>query len=288
MKTGLQIFVTLLVVTLIGLSMSAFMVDQRHYALVLQFGEVKYEVEKPGLHFKLPLVQNVRYFDRRVLTIDSQEPELVITSEKKNVLVDSYVKWRIVDPRQYYISVDGEESRAATRLFQTINDGLRAEFGKRTVQAVVSGERDKIMQEMRAKANKDARNIGVEVLDVRMKRVELPPEVSNSVYTRMESERKQFANELRSTGTANSEKIRADADLESARTIANAYKQAQIIKGKGDAEAAAIYARAFKPNPEFYAFYRSLEAYRNTFKSKQDVMVMEPNSDFFKYLKNAK
>jgi membrane protease subunit HflC len=288
MKTGLQAFVALLVVALLVFSMSAFTVDQRNYALVLQWGEVKYQVEKPGLHFKLPLVQRVRYFDRRVLTLDSQEPELVITSEKKNVLVDSYVKWRIVDPELYYISVDGDEARATTRLFQTINDGLRAEFGTRTVQAVVSGERDKIMQEMRAKANKDAKNIGVEVLDVRMKRVELPPGVSNSVYDRMEAERKQVANELRSTGRANSEEIRAKADLESAKVIAEAYKKAQETKGKGDAEAAAIYAKAFKRDPEFYAFYRSLEAYRNTFKSKQDVLVVEPNSDFFKYLKNAK
>jgi membrane protease subunit HflC len=288
MKTGLQAFVALLVVALLGVSLCVFTVDQRDYALVLQLGEIKRVIDAPGLHFKLPLVQNVRYFDKRVLTMDSQEPELFITSEKKNVLVDSFVKWRIIDPKLYYISVSGDESRAATRLAQTINDGLRAEFGNRTVQAVISDDRDAIMQEMRVKANDDAKHIGVQVLDVRLKRVDLESGVSESVYRRMESERKQFATELRSKGAAKAEITRAEADLTSATKIAEAYKKAQKTRGDGDAKAAAIYAEAFKRDPEFYAFYRSLEAYRNTFKSKQDVLVVEPNSDFFKYLKNAK
>jgi membrane protease subunit HflC len=288
MKIGLQAFVTLLVVALLGVSLCVFTVDQRDYALVLQLGEVKRVIHAPGLHFKLPLVQSVRYFDKRVLTMDSQEPELFITSEKKNVLVDSFVKWRIIDPKLYYISVGGDESRAATRLAQTINDGLRAEFGNRTVKEVISVDRSAIMQKMRVKANEDAKKIGVQVLDVRLKRVDLESSVSESVYRRMESERKQVATKLRSEGAANAEITRAKADLESAKVIAKAYEKAQKTRGDGDAEAAAIYAKAFKRDPEFYAFYRSLEAYRNTFKSKQDVLVVEPNSDFFKYLKNAK
>jgi membrane protease subunit HflC len=283
-----RILLPLLILLIAALSGSFFVVDQRRYALVFQMGEVKREIKTPGLYMKIPLIQNVRRFDNRVLTLDSQDPELFITSEKKNVLVDSYIKWRIVNPMLYYISVGGDEARARTRLSQTINDGLRAEFGKRTVHDVVSGERDKIMEEMRDKANLDAGKIGVQVLDVRLKRVELPQEVSESVYRRMRSERQQVANQLRSEGTAEAEKIRAEANREREVIIAEAYRDAQKIKGEGDAQAAAIYAQAFGQNPEFYAFYRSLEAYRNTFRSKSDVLIVEPRSDFFKFLKNIK
>jgi membrane protease subunit HflC len=232
------------------------------------------------------MIQNVRYFDRRILTMDNNEPERFITSEKKNVLVDSFVKWRIVDPKLYYISVQGDETRARTRLSQTVNAGLREEFGKRTVHDVVSGERDKIMEDMRAKADQDSRKIGVQIVDVRIKRVDLPSEVSESVYRRMEAERKRVANELRSQGSAEAEKIRADADKQREVIVAEAYRDAQKVKGDGDAKAAALYAQAFNQNPEFYAFYRSLEAYRSSFRSKNDIMVIEPNSDFFKYLKS--
>ncbi|MCK6374611.1 MAG: protease modulator HflC [Zoogloea sp.] len=269
------------------LSMSLFTVDQRQHALVFQLGEVKGQISEPGLHLKIPLIQNVRYFDKRILTLDTSEPERFITSEKKNVLVDLFVKWRIVDPKLYYISVGGDETRAKTRLEQTVNAGLREEFGKRTVHEVVSGERDKIMDEMRSKADLDARKIGVQIVDVRLKRVDLPAEVSESVYRRMEAERKRVANELRSQGGAEAEKIKADADKQREVILAEAYRDAQKIKGEGDAKASAIYAQAFGQSPEFYAFYRSLEAYRGTFKSKADVMVVEPNSDFFKYLKSA-
>jgi len=241
----------------------------------------------PGLYFKVPLLDNVRFFDVRILTIDTAEPERFLTSEKKNVLVDLFVKWRITDVRSYYTSVAGDEMRAQTRLLQTINDGLRAEFGNRTVHDVVSGERDKIMDLMRKKANEDASKIGVEVLDVRLKRVDLPQEVSESVYRRMEAERKRVANELRSTGSAESEKIRADADKQKEVILAEAYRDAQRIKGEGDAKASAIYAKAYEINPEFYAFYRSLEAYRASFKNKSDVLVLEPSSDFFKYMKSG-
>jgi membrane protease subunit HflC len=288
MKQNIGIVLVATVVVLVVLSLSMFVVDQRQNAIVFRFGEIISLKKEPGLFFKLPLVDNVRFFDVRVLTIESSEPERFLTSEKKNVLVDLFVKWRISEVEKYYISVNGEESRAQTRLLQTINDGLRAEFGNRTVHDVVSGERDRIMELMREKANEDARKIGVEVLDVRVKRVDLPQEVSQSVYSRMDAERKRVANELRSTGAAESEKIRADADRQREVTIAQAYREAQRIKGEGDAKAAAIYARAYEQNPEFYAFYRSLEAYKQSFKNKSDVLVLEPNSEFFKYFKNSK
>ena len=287
MKAGLNFVAVVVAVVFAVLAASIFTVDQRQFAIVFQLGEVREVIAKPGLYFKLPLIQNVRYFDNRILTLDSTEPERFITSEKKNVLVDSFVKWKIVDPKLYYISVDGVEARAKTRLSQTVNAGLREEFGKRTVHDVVSGERDKIMEQMREKADFDARKIGVEIVDVRVKRVDLPTEVSESVYRRMEAERKRVANELRSEGSAEAEKIRADADKQREVIVAKAYRDAQIIKGEGDAKAAATYAEAFNQNPEFYAFYRSLEAYRGSFKNKSDVIVVEPNSDFFKYMKSV-
>lgn len=279
------ILVALVAIFLIA-SSSLYVVDQRQQAILFQLGEVVDVKTSPGLYFKIPLAQNVRYFDSRILTMDTAEPERFITSEKKNVLVDLFVKWRIVDVKQYYISVRGDEMLAQTRLSQTVNSSLRDEFGNRTVHDVVSGERDKIMEIMRQKADADARKIGVEVVDVRLKRVDLPQEVSESVYRRMEAERKRVANELRSTGAAESEKIRADADRQREVILAEAYRQAQEIKGEGDAKASAIYAGAFQPNPEFYAFYRSMEAYKQSFKNKSDMMVLEPNSEFFKYMKN--
>ncbi|MDR2678768.1 MAG: protease modulator HflC [Zoogloeaceae bacterium] len=287
MNPRLQSAITTLILLFVLLYSSLFVVDERKFALVRQFGEVRYAIKAPGLYAKWPFVQNVLYFDKRVQTIDGQEPERFLTAEKKNVLVDSYVKWRIVDPKLYYISVGGDEARARIRLSQTINDGLRGEFGKGTVKDVIAGKRDQIMQAMRGKANEDAKNIGVEVLDVRVKRVELPQEVASDVYRRMEAERTQVASKLRAEGEREAEKIRADADRTRVVALAEAYSKAQEIKGRGDAEAAAIYAKAFSQNPEFYAFYRSLEAYRNTFRSKNDVLVLEPNSDFFKYLKSA-
>ncbi len=287
MKRNLTPILIGLGILLLILSMSMFVVDQRQNAIVFRLGEVVAIKKEPGLYFKTPLLDNVRFFDVRILTIDSAEPERFLTSEKKNVLVDLFVKWRITDVRNYYTSVGGEEVRAQTRLLQTINDGLRAEFGNRTVHDVVSGERDKIRELMRTKANDDALQIGVEVLDVRLKRVDLPQEVSESVYRRMEAERKRVANELRSTGAAESEKIRADADKQREVILAEAYRDAQRTKGEGDAKAAANYAKAYEINPEFYAFYRSLEAYRASFRNRSDVLVLEPNSEFFKYLKSG-
>ena len=276
-----------LITALLLLSLSAFTVDQREYALVFRLGEIVAVKKEPGLYLKVPLVENVRYFDKRILTLNWVEPDRFITSEKKNVLVDSFVKWRIIDPAKYYVSVKGDELQAERRLSQTVNDGLRAEFGKRTIHDVVSGERGKIMDILRIRADRDSRQMGIEVLDVRLKRVDLPQEVSESVYQRMEAERKRVANELRSQGAGAAEKIRADADKQREVIIAEAFREAQRTKGEGDAKASEIYAQAYGKNPEFYAFYRSLEAYRNSFKSKSDVLVLEPNSDFFKYMRDA-
>ncbi|MDR2838576.1 MAG: protease modulator HflC [Azonexus sp.] len=285
MNSRLNRVAIFLALILVAAAMSLFTVDQRQYALVLQFGEVKWVIKEAGLNYKIPFVQSVRYFDKRIITLDNNDPERFITSEKKNVLVDSFIKWKIIDPTLYYISVGGDEARARTRLNQTVNAGLREEFGKRTVHDVISGERDQIMEQMRVKADFDARRIGVEIVDVRLKRVELPTEVSDNVYSRMKSERKRVANQLRAEGAAEAEKIRADADRQREVILADAYREAQKVKGEGDSKATAIYGAAFGQNPEFYAFYKSLEAYRSSFSSKGDMLVVDPGSDFFKYMR---
>jgi membrane protease subunit HflC len=278
--------VAAIVVLALLASSALFTVDQRQNAMVFQLGEVKEVITKSGLHFKWPVIQNVRYFDMRILTFDDAEPLRFITSEKKPVLVDSFVKWRIADVRQYFVSVQGDEFRAATRIKQTISDGLQAEFGRRTVHDVVSGQRDDIMADVRTKADVDLRRIGVEIVDVRLKRVDLPQEVSDSVFGRMQAERKRIANEQRSTGAAEAERIRADADRQREVILAEAYRDAQRVRGEGDARAAAIYAAAFSQNPEFYSFYRSMEAYRQSMRGKNDLLLLEPTSDFFRYLRD--
>jgi membrane protease subunit HflC len=234
----------------------------------------------------VPVLQNVRMYDTRIQTLDSRDAERFLTSENKNVLVDSFVKWRVIDVRQFYVSVRGDPVAAEARISQTVNDALRAEFAKRTVHEVVSGQRDSIMSTVADKVDKDVKGIGVEVVDVRLKRVDLVPEISSDVYRRMESERKRVANELRATGQAEGEKIKAEADKQRQVIVAEAYRDAQRVKGEGDAAASKIYAEAYGKNPEFYSFYRSLDAYRQTLRSKSDVMVLDPSSDFFKYLKN--
>ncbi len=287
MKTNVANVLVGAALALILLSLSLFIVDQRQTVIVFQLGEMVSVKTAPGLYFKVPLLQNVRYFDSRILTLDTAEPERFITAEKKNVLVDSFVKWRIVDVKQFYISVGGDEMRANTRLMQTVNSSMREEFGKRTIHEVVSGEREEIMNVLRNKTDADARKIGVQVLDVRLKRVDFPSEISDSVYRRMDAERKRVANELRASGAADGEKIKADADKQREVILAEAYRDAQSTKGEGDAKASAIYASAFGRNAEFYSFYRSLEAYKQSFKNKSDVMVMDPSSAFFKYLKSS-
>ncbi|NJD89770.1 MAG: protease modulator HflC [Betaproteobacteria bacterium] len=286
MKKSAAAFLMVAVVVLLVLSMSVYTVDQRKAAIKFQLGEVVSMETQPGLYFMVPILQNVRLYDTRIQTYDSKDAERFLTSENKNVLVDSFVKWRVIDVRQYYVSVRGDPVAAEARISQTVNDALRAEFAKRTVHDVVSGERQKIMETVADKVDKDVKNIGVEVVDVRLKRVDLVPEISSDVYRRMESERKRVANELRSTGSAEGEKIKADADRQKQIIVAEAYRDAQRIKGEGDAQAARIYAEAYGRNPEFYSFYRSLEAYRASLRNKSDVMVLEPNSDFFKYLKS--
>ncbi len=273
-----------LIAALLVVSGALFTVDQRYNAIVFQLGEIKDVVSTPGLHFKWPLIQNVRRFDMRILSYDDPEPLRFITSEKKPVLVDSFVMWRIADVRQFYISVRGDEFAAATRIRQTISDSLQAEFGRRTLHDVVSGQRDEIMAVVRDKVDKELRRIGVEIVDVRLKRVDLPQEVSESVYRRMEAERKRVANELRSTGAADAERIRADADRQREVILANAYRDAQRVKGEGDAQATDIYAKAFSRDPQFYAFYRSMDAYRATFQGKNNLMLLAPDSEFFRFL----
>jgi membrane protease subunit HflC len=267
------------------LSSSIFIVDQRKFAVVFSFGQIVRIIEKPGLQVKYPApFESVRFFDRRILTIDNPEAERFITAEKKNLLVDSYVKWRIVDPRKFFISFKGDERLAEDRLTQLVRSALNEEFTKRTVRELISDQREQVMQGIRTKVADDASDIGVEIVDVRLKRVDLLAEISDSVYRRMEAERKRVANELRSMGAAESDKIRANAERQRDTILAEAYRDAQKIKGAGDAKATALYAEAFGRDPAFAQFYQSLEAYRNSFRDKKDVMVVEPNGEFFKFL----
>ncbi|MFZ6817546.1 protease modulator HflC [Undibacterium sp. Ji22W] len=279
---------SLLALIIVGIAAysTIFVVDQRSHAIVFALGEVKAVISEPGLHFKLPPpFQNVMFLDKRILTIESPEADRFITAEKKNILVDTYVKWHITEPKLYFVSFNGEESRARDRLSQIVKAALNEEITKRSVRDVISGERDKVMQAIRKKVTDEAKQIGVEIVDVRLQRVDYVEQINNSVYERMKAERSRVANELRSTGFADSEKIRADADRQRIVILAEAYKEAQTVSGAGDAEAAKIYSQAFSQNAEFYKFYRSLEAYRASFKTKSDVMVVDQNSEFFKYFK---
>jgi len=277
-----------LVAILFLLSSSAFTVDQTQFVIVKRLGQIVSVKKEPGLYFKMPLLEDLKYFDNRILTLDWDEPAKFITSENKYMMVDSFVKWRIVDPAQYYVSIkEGGEAAAEDRLSKVVNAGLRSEFGVRTVHEVIAGERGEIMDNLRRKADAEARQMGIEVVDVRLKRVDYSEDISKSVYERMISERKRLANQLRSEGSAASEKIRADADKQREVIIAEAYREAQQVKGQGDSIAAAIYNEAYSKSPEFYAFYRSNEAYKNSFKDKSDVMVLDPSSDFFKYMRGS-
>ena len=286
MQKNLSVVATIFILVLITLMFTAYTVDQRQAAIKFRLGEVVAVQKEPGLYFRVPMIENIRLYDTRIQTLDTKDAERIQTMEKNNVLVDSYVKYRIVDVKQFFVSTGGDISKAEIRLAQSVNNDLRDEFSKRTLSEVISGERNKIMEDLRGKSDADARSIGIEVLDVRLKRVDLAQEINADVYKRMDSERKRVANELRSTGAGEAEKIKADAERQREIILAEAYRDAQKIKGDGDAQAARIYAQAFTKNPEFYAFYRSMEAYRNSFRNKSDVMVLEPSSDFFKYLKS--
>jgi membrane protease subunit HflC len=275
------------VIALAILMSTLFVVDQRQYAIVFALGEVKQVISTPGLHFKLPPpFQNVIFLDKRILTLDTPEADRFITAEKKNILVDAFVKWHIVDPRLYFISFTGDERRAQDRMAQIIKAALNDEITKRTVREVISGERDKVMSAIGSKVAEEARQIGVEIIDVRLKRVDYVEQINASVYDRMKAERTRVANELRSTGAAESEKIRADADRQRTVILAEAYRDAEGIRGDGDAKASQTYAQAFSQNPEFFKFYRSLEAYRASFRSRSDVMVVDPASEFFRYFRS--
>lgn len=285
MNRIVALVIGLVILLFIGSSM-VFVVDQRRDAIVFGFGEIKSVISKPGIYFKLPPpLQNVVFLDNRIQTIDNPEADRYITAEKKNLLVDLFVKWRIADPRKYFISFRGDQSLAQDRLSQIIRAALNEEFTKRTVSEVVSNEREVVMQAVRKKVSPDAASVGIEIVDVRLKRVDLLANISESVYRRMEAERKQVANELRSTGAAEAEQVRADADRQREVALADAYKKAQIVKGEGDAKASAIYAQAFGRDPQFYEFYQSLQAYRHSFRPN-DVIIADPNSAFFRFMRN--
>lgn len=280
---GYAIAALIVVATLMS---TAFIVDQRQYAIVFALGEVRKVVNEPGLHFKLPPpFQNVIFLDKRILTLDTPEADRFITAEKKNILVDAFVKWRIIDPRLYYVSFTGGERGAQVRLSQIVKAALNEEITKRTVSEVISGARDEVMRAILKKVSEEAKRVGIGIVDVRLKRVDYVEQISNSVFDRMRAERVRVANELRSTGAAESEMIRADADRQRTVILAEAYRDAQKIRGDGDAKATQIYAEAFGQNPEFARFYRSLEAYRQSFKDRGDMIVIDPSSEFFRYFK---
>ena len=278
-----------LVIILAVLSSCVFVVRERDSALVFALGEVRETITEPGLYFKLPPpFQNVVLLDRRLQTIETKDPERIQTAEKKNLLIDSFVKWRIIDPRQFYVTFGANTRAAEERLSAQIRDALNASVNVRTVKEVVSSQRGDIMKEMLSTVDNRARPLGVEVVDVRLRRIDFAPEISESVYRRMEAERKEEANRLRATGAADSEKIRAQADRQRQELLATAYAQAQSIRGEGDAKAAGIYAQAYGKNPDFYSFYKSLEAYRSAFSKSSDLLVLKPDSEFFRFWGQAK
>lgn len=283
-----RIFGTLIGIVIVAVLFRAcaFIVDQRQFGLVFAFGQLKEVISEPGLQFKLPPpFQNVVYLDKRILTIDTPQPDRVQTSEKRNLLIDSFVKWRIADPRRYWVSFQGSERAAQDRINSLVRDSLNQAVNRRTVNEITSRERDRAMEEIRIAVQERVKDVGVEIVDVRLKRVDFVPEISDSVFRRMQAERNRVANEQRSIGSAEGEKIRADADRQREVLLAEAYRDAQKLKGEGDAKSAAIYAQAFGQNPEFFNFYRSLEAYRASFRGRSDVLVIDPSSEFFKYMK---
>ena len=275
-----------LVAALILLNFSVFIVKEWEKAVLFRLGEVVRADYEPGLHFKIPFITNVRKFDARILSLDV-EPERFLTVEKKNMIVDSYIKWRIDNVTRFYTAVQGDERQAEQRLTQIIKDGMRGEFGNRTVNEVVSGERVQIMNLLKANADEQAKTIGISIIDVRIKRIDLPAEVSDSVYQRMRAERERVAKDFRSRGIEAAERIKADADRQRQVLLAEAYRDAEVLRGEGDARAAEIYARAYGQDAEFYSLHRSLGAYRRTFRSQDDLLVLEPDSEFFEYFGNA-
>ncbi|MGE4451067.1 protease modulator HflC [Castellaniella sp.] len=273
-----------LVVLVAVLSSCMFVVRERDSALLFALGEVRETITKPGLYFKFPPpFENVVYLDKRLQTIETRDPERIQTAEKKNLLIDSFVKWRIADPRQYYVTFGANSNAAVERLQAQIRDALNAAVNVRTVKQVVSSDRDTIMKEIQTAVARRAKPLGVDVVDVRLRRIDFAPEISESVYRRMEAERKQEANRLRASGAADSERIRAEADRKRQEILAKAYAESQAKRGEGDATAAAIYAKSYGQDPEFYSFYKSLEAYRSAFADRSGTLVLSPDSDFFRF-----
>ncbi|MGH8582620.1 MAG: protease modulator HflC [Gammaproteobacteria bacterium] len=279
-----RLLIPLLALVVVG-SFCVFTVDQREYAILFQFEKIKRSDFEPGMHVMLPFINQVRKFDKRLMSLDSLQPERFLTKEKKDVMVDSFVKWRIEDVETYYKRTRGDVRETGEKLFQQINNSLRDEFGKRTVQEVVA--RGDIIQIVTAAALEKGRELGVEVIDVRTKRINLPSEVSNAVYDRMRAERERVGREFRSRGEEAAERIRAKADRESTEISAEAYREAEQVRGEGDASAAKIYADTYKRNSEFYSFYRSLLGYRTSFGQGRDVLLIEPKSEFFNYFKDS-
>lgn len=286
---NMKVTTIIIIVAVLFLALnSVFIVDQRELAMKFRLGEIVETDYEPGIHTKIPFINNVVKFDKRILTLDAR-PANYLTKEKKNVNVDFFVKWRIQDVATYYKSMSGGNERvAAERLYTIVNDGLRDEFSKRTIQEVISGERDEIMKTSTHVANQHVSKFGIQVVDVRVKRIDFSEDISNSVYRRMEAERTRVAKDYRSRGAEEAEKIRADADRQRTVLLAEAYKKAENTRGDGDAQAAEIYAKAYSKNREFYSFYRSMDAYKKSFSSQGDMMVIEPDSDFFNYFKNSK
>lgn len=266
---------------------SVFTVDERQKAILFKFGEILSSDFEPGLHLKMPVINNVKKFDQRILTID-QQPERFLTAEKKDLIVDSFVKWRIADVEQYFKTTQGDENRAGQLLYQNINNGLRDEFGKRTVQEVIAGDRTEIMKIMTAEATEKARTLGIEVIDVRIKKIDLPARVSDSVYRRMRAERERVARDFRSKGAEAAERIRADADRQRSVILAEAYRDSEIVRGEGDAKATDIYANAFSKDEDFFRFHRSVNAYKNNFSTAEDIILLEPDSEFFRYFNSSR
>lgn len=278
-----------LVLVVAVLSSCLFVVRERDSALLFALGEVRETITEPGLYFKYPPpFENVVYLDKRLQTIESRDPERIQTAEKKNLLIDSFVKWRIADPRLYYVTFGANSGAAVERLQAQIRDALNAAVNVRTVKQVVSSDRDTIMKEIQNSVAQRAKPLGVDVVDVRLRRIDFAPEISESVYRRMEAERKQEANRLRASGAADSERIRAEADRKRQEILARAYAESQAKRGEGDATAASIYARSFGQNPEFYRFYKSLDAYRSVFSGNGSTLVLSPDSEFFRYWDNAR
>jgi len=278
---GLGIIILLGAVLVLGM-FSLFTVNEREKAILLRLGEIEKTEFEPGIHFKVPFINNVRKFDGRVLTMDA-EPETFLTVEKKNVVVDAFVKWRIADESKFFTAMGGVESRTNTRLSQIVKDSLREEFARRTIQEVISGERAEIMDIATQTADVKSQEFGVKVIDVRIKRIDLKGEISDSVYDRMVAERARVAADFRAKGAEIAEKTRADADKQRTVLLAESYREAEQLRGQGDAMAADIYAKAYNQDSEFYSFYRSLLAYKESFKNKQDVMVIKPDTEFFRY-----